>query len=122
MSGEILTILAVMVFVISNAMFRRVETTISPMKINAFRTTIGGMTFFLIILISGLTSFYAVFPALLWIILFLSIFFGQVLGDTFYFFTQERLGTTKALAVAMIFPFFTFIISTILLGTSIPLR
>ena len=54
------------------------------------------------------------------ILLLVSIFFGQVIGDTAYFIGQESLGTTIALAISGTMPFFTFLIS-IMIGKEIPL-
>ncbi len=116
MIGEIFAIFAVLTFVVSNVLFRKVEQATSPTFINFFRTAVGTLTFIIIALIIG--AFFNIFllPWELWIILFVSFLFGQVIGDTAYFNAQKELGTTLALAISMTFPLFTFILSLIFLN------
>lgn len=115
MIGVLIAILANLSFVGSNAMFRRVEQDVSPTFINMFRTAIGLITFLLLSLILGIFHTIFLLPWTLWLILIISFVFGQVIGDTFYFKSQKELGTTKALAVSMTFPFFTFILDLLFL-------
>lgn len=119
MLGELFAIGATLCFVISNAIFKRVDTKVSPSQINAFRTIIGFLTYLIIALIVGQFATIFQFPPILWLWLALSFIFGQVLGDTAYFKAQEMLGTTLALAISMTFPIFTIIISSIM-GEVIP--
>ncbi len=119
MLGELFAIGATLCFVLSNAIFKRVDTKVSPSQINAFRTIVGFLTYLFISLIIGQFTTIFQFPPILWLWLALSFLFGQVLGDTAYFKAQEMLGTTLALAIAMTFPIFTIIISYIL-GDVIP--
>ena len=116
MIGEIIAIFAVLTFVVSNVLFRKVEQAASPTFINFFRTAFGTLTFIIVALIIG--AFFNIFllPWGLWIILFVSFLFGQVVGDTAYFNAQKELGTTLALTISMTFPLFTFILSLIFLN------
>ncbi len=115
MTGEIIAILAVLTFVVSNVLFRRTENHTSPSFINFFRTGIGTITFIAITVVLGIFTQIFLLPWTLWVILFLSFLFGQVIGDTAYFKAQKELGTTIALAISMTFPLFTFILSLIFL-------
>ncbi|MEJ2250409.1 MAG: DMT family transporter [Candidatus Lokiarchaeota archaeon] len=115
MFGVIMAILANLTFVVSNAMFRKTEKSTSPPFINMFRTGIGMFTFIIISVIFGIFSLIFLLPWTLWLVLIVSFIFGQVIGDTSYFMAQKDLGTTKALAVSMTFPFFTFILDVIFL-------
>jgi len=116
MIGEIFAIFAVLTFVGSNVLFRKVEHAASPTYINLFRTAVGTLTFIIVALIIG--SFFDIFLLSfeLWLLLFVSFLFGQVIGDTAYFNAQKELGTTLALALSMTFPLFTFILSLIFLN------
>ena len=116
MAGEIIAILAVLTFVVSNVLFRKTEREASPFFINFFRTAIGMLTFLIIAVVLGLISYIFLLPLSLWLMLFLSFLFGQVIGDTAYFKAQKELGTTIALAVSMTFPLFTVILSLIFLN------
>ncbi|MFX1435516.1 MAG: DMT family transporter, partial [Promethearchaeota archaeon] len=116
MAGEWIAILAVLTFVGSNVIFRRTEKEASPKFINFIRTAIGTITFFLLSFIFNIFFTIFLLPWELWILLFASFLFGQVIGDTFYFQAQKELGTTIALAISMTFPLFTFILSLIFLN------
>ncbi|MFX1259595.1 MAG: DMT family transporter [Promethearchaeota archaeon] len=115
MLGELIGILAVLTFVGSNVIFRKTEHEVSPTFINFFRTGIGTLTFFLIIIFFNQLNLIFIIPRELWILLILSFIFGQVIGDTAYFTAQKELGTTITLAISMTFPLFTFIFSLIFL-------
>ncbi|MFX0060358.1 MAG: DMT family transporter [Candidatus Heimdallarchaeota archaeon] len=116
MIGEIIAILAVLTFVGSNVLYRKTEKEASPTFINFIRTAIGTVTFIIISLILRIFLLIFSLPWDLWIILFLSFLFGQVIGDTSYFYAQKILGTTIALAISMTFPLFTFFLSLIFLN------
>ena len=115
MLGEFISILAVLTFVGSNVIFRQTEQEVSPAFINFFRTSIGTLTFLLIILLINQYNLIFIIPWQLWLLLISSFIFGQVIGDTAYFTAQKELGTTIALAISMTFPLFTFILSLIFL-------
>ncbi len=115
MLGELIAILAVLTFVGSNVIFRKTEKEVSPTFINFFRTGIGTLTFFLIIIFLNQLNLIFIIPWELWFLLILSFIFGQVIGDTAYFTAQKELGTTITLAISMTFPLFTFILSLIFL-------
>jgi drug/metabolite transporter (DMT)-like permease len=115
MIGEIIAILAVLTFVISNVLFRKTERHASPSYINFFRTGIGTLTFTVIAVVLGIFTQIFLLPWYLWVLLYLSFLFGQVIGDTAYFKAQKELGTTIALAISMTFPLFTFFLSLIFL-------
>jgi len=119
MAGEVIAVFAVLLFSISNAMIRKVETIASPVQINAVRTTTGAITF---VVIAGAMLFLddvITFSREIWFYLLISILFAQVLGDSLYLKSQELLGTTKALAISMTFPLITFLFSVIILKDTI---
>ncbi|MHA1670329.1 MAG: DMT family transporter [Promethearchaeota archaeon] len=122
MAGEIIAILAVLTFVISNVIFKRAEHEASPTFINFIRTTIGTLTFFIFAIIFNVFFHIFLLPWELWMILCISFIFGQIIGDTAYFKAQKELGTTIALAISMIFPLITFILSIIFLNEPFDLR
>jgi drug/metabolite transporter (DMT)-like permease len=122
MAGEFIAIIAILTFVISNVIFKRTEQEATPTFINFIRTGVGTLTFFIIAIIFNILPYIFLLPWELWVILFTSFIFGQIIGDTAYFIAQKELGTTLALAVSMIFPLITFILSIIFLNEPFNLR
>jgi len=122
MAGEFTAIIAVLCFVGSNVLFRRTEHQASPLFINLFRTAIGTLTFIIIALILNIFLQIFLIPWNLWLVLFMSFLFGQVIADTSYFKAQRELGTTIAMAVSMTFPLFTYMLSLIFLNRPFELR
>jgi len=121
-SGEILAFLSIISYVLSSAMFRKIETKVSPSQINAFRTTFGALSFIIIGVFLSLYGNLNMYSISLIALLLVSIIFGQIIGDTSYFHSQERMGTTMTLAITTTFPFFTFVLSIIFLDANIPLE
>ena len=115
MAGEVIALAATLSFVLSNVIFRKCEHEASPLFINTFRTLIGVITFFAIAAYSGIFHLIFSLSLELWIWLILSFVFGQVLGDTSYFMAQKELGPTKALAISMTYPLFSFLLSVLVL-------
>ncbi|WP_371805282.1 DMT family transporter [Candidatus Lokiarchaeum ossiferum] len=122
MNGVLISILANLSFVISNVLFRKTEHEASPKFINTFRTLLGTITFFIMALIFGIFADIFAIPPILWVILIVSFIFGQVIGDTSYFTAQKHLGATKAMAVSMTFPLFTFLLSMIFLDQEFEIK
>ncbi len=122
MAGEITAIIAVLTFVISNVIFRKTDLDASPTFINFFRTGIGTISFFLIALILNIFIKIFLIPWEIWIFLIISFAFGQVLGDTAYFKAQQELGATRAIAVSMTFPAFTFLLSLLFLNQAFDIK
>lgn len=116
MAGEWIALAATLSFVLSNVLFRKCEHEASPLFINTFRTLIGVFTFFIIAAVSGIFPLIFLLSWDLWLWLILSFVFGQVLGDTSYFMAQRELGPTKALAISMTYPLFSFVLSVIFLN------
>jgi len=116
MAGELFAFLAVFTFVVSNVIFRQTEHKVTPVFINFIRTGIGTLTFIILAIVFNVFFHIFLVPWNLWFLLVLSFVCGQVIGDTSYFTAQRELGTTKALAVSMTFPLFTFIISMLFLN------
>ncbi|MHA1910840.1 MAG: DMT family transporter [Candidatus Kariarchaeaceae archaeon] len=121
-SGEVLAFLSIISYVLSSAMFRKIETKVSPEQINAFRTTFGALSFIIFGFFLSLYGNLNMYSLSLIALLLVSIIFGQIVGDTFYFHSQKRMGTTITLAITTTFPFFTFILSIIFLDAYIPLE
>jgi len=108
--GIAFAISANFVFALSNVFFRKTEKDTSPTMINLFRTSIGVLSFFLIALFSGILPIVFTLPLDLVGLLMLSSIFGQVVGDSAYFYSQFYLGPTKALTISLTYPFFTILI------------
>ncbi len=114
MAGELLALATAITFPLANAMLKKIDNLFTPSQINAIRTSIGAISFVVFILIFNQWKFLPLVSTSLLILLLISIFFGQVIGDTAYFTGQEYLGTTIALTISSTMPFFTFLISLII--------
>ncbi len=107
--GVILAILANIVYPLSFAMIRKVEDKIHPVFICTIRIISACCVFLLIGLISGFFTLIWQISAKIWGILFVSLLGLDIFGDIAYFYAQKRLGTTKAITVAMSYPLFTML-------------
>ncbi len=120
MPGEILAIAATFTFVLSSAMFRKVENTLSAVQISAFRTSVGLFTFYFLSIYYGFFRYAFSLPPKIIFYLVISIVAGQVIGDTLYLYTQEKIGTTLSITLSTTFPFFTFLVAFIVRNETVP--
>ncbi|RMG33748.1 MAG: DMT family transporter [Methanobacteriota archaeon] len=120
MAGELLAISATITFVLSSAMFRKVEAYLTSAQISAFRTLVGLITFYIIGLVSNLFHYALQISLNLILLLIVSILAGQVIGDTLYLLAQERIGTSLSIALSTTFPFFTFFIAYVVRKETVP--
>ncbi len=116
MLGELLAIVTVLCVILSNVLFRKIDGSVSPFHINAFRTSFGGLIFLFVAIIGDMFMHSSLIPPLLWILMLVSIVFGQIIGDTAYFQTQKMIGTTSAMSITTTFPIFTLFLSIIILA------
>jgi drug/metabolite transporter (DMT)-like permease len=119
-SGTLYALVAVFFFVLSSAMFRKIEKKVSPTQINAFRTTIGALTFIIMAFFYSVYANLNMYSLSLIALLIVSVIFGQIIGDTAFFYSQEKIGTTITLSISMTFPFFTFILSIVFIDAYVP--
>ncbi len=120
MAGELLAVSATLTFVLSSAMFRKVESQLSSAQISAFRTFVGLVTFYIIAISSNLFHYALTISMDLVFLLIISILAGQVVGDTLYLVSQERIGTSLSIALSTTFPFFTFLIAYLVRKETVP--
>lgn len=120
MAGEIFAISATLTFVLSSAMFRKVETQLSSAQISAFRTFIGLVTFYFAGFYFNLFQYINRISLNLLGLLIISILAGQVIGDTLYLLAQERIGTSLSIALSTTFPFFTFFVAFVVRKETVP--
>ena len=73
MAGELYALLAAITFPLSNTIFRKIDKKFSPLEINSVRTTIGAITFVILVVLLGflpeITSFHLELQILLILIL-----------------------------------------------------
>ncbi len=110
-SGILLGFTAMIIYVFYNVLFRKVDHIVHPFAMNAIRTTIAMVTFWIIGAFAGIFGYIQLLTPKIWVMLIISIVFGQIIGDTAFFLAQQKLGTTMALGVSGTFPFFTILIS-----------
>jgi DME family drug/metabolite transporter len=122
MYGEIFAILTNVSFALSFVLARKIEKEVTPIFQNAIRATIGFITFFIICLSFGIFLKVFSLPALLVLILTMSILFTVILGDTAYLHSQKILGPAKALAITTTSPFFTILFATVFLNRQLSIN
>ncbi|MFW9872821.1 MAG: DMT family transporter [Candidatus Thorarchaeota archaeon] len=117
-----MAIFTVLSFSLSFVLARRLEKHFTPIFQNTVRSLVGLITFFTIALAFGILLELFLLPIILIILLMLSILFNVIFGDTAYLHSQKILGPAKALAIANISPFFTFLFAAMFLSRPITIQ
>jgi len=122
MYGEIMGILTGISFALSFVLARKIEDEATPIFQNAIRSLIGFITFLTICLLTGVFLKIFSLPVILILILWMSILFTVILGDTIYLQSQKILGPAKALSITTTTPFFTLLFAIFFLNHSISIQ
>lgn len=122
MYGELMGILTGVSFALSFVLARKIENEATPIFQNAIRSVVGFITFLVICLIYGVFLKIFSIPIILVAILWMSILFTVILGDTIYLQSQKILGPAKALAISTTTPFFTILFATLFLNRPISIQ
>ena len=116
--GELVALSTAFTFGLSNVFFRKVENIYPPLIINLVRSTLGLISFSIIILINNqLPILYSVLLNIITLILLvISGLLGQAIGDTIYFYSQKLVGVSIALPISFSFPVWTSIYAILFLN------
>ncbi|MFW9882728.1 MAG: DMT family transporter [Candidatus Thorarchaeota archaeon] len=122
MYGELMAILTGLSFALSFVLARKIEKEATPIFQTAIRSIVGFITFLLICLLFGVFLKIFSLSLILVLILFASILFTVILGDTAYLLSQKILGPARALAITTTTPFFTILFAIIFLNRPISVQ
>ncbi|MFX1600195.1 MAG: DMT family transporter [Promethearchaeota archaeon] len=109
-------------FALSFVLARKIENEATPIFQNAIRSVVGFITFLVICFFYGVFLKIFSIPIILVAILWMSILFTVILGDTIYLQSQKILGPAKALAISTTTPFFTILFATLFLNRPISIQ
>jgi len=110
MIGIATGLLSSAIYAVSVVVYRSQSDSIRPLAIGSVKmwVALAFMTA-LVVLPIRFEPFYIPQEALVYLVV--SVFFGAVLGDTFYLSAQERIGVSYAFPIAMSFPIFTYVLA-----------
>ncbi|MFX1570961.1 MAG: DMT family transporter [Promethearchaeota archaeon] len=122
MYGEIMAVFTGISFALSFVLARKIENEATAIFQNTVRSIVGFLTFLIISLSFGV--FIEIFKLSIFIVLllFLSITFTVIIGDTTYLQSQKYLGPAKALAITTTTPFFTILFEIFFLNRLVSIQ
>jgi drug/metabolite transporter (DMT)-like permease len=112
--GIISALLAMVFFGVSNVLYKKMSEDISVLDISLSRIWVSlPLAYMFGILASGSLTFtvpqQSLFP------LILSMVVGVILGDTMYYYSQERIGVARAFPIAMSYPLLVYFLTAVYL-------
>ena len=119
--GVLCALAATILFAITNVIYRKIDNEISVLDIVITRIWVSLPLAYLFAVGSTGTIFVAVPPDSM-IPLALSMIFGIVIGDTFYYLSQERIGVARAFPIVMSYPLVVYLMAALFLEESIILQ
>lgn len=113
--GILCAIAATVFFGITNVIYKKIDDQISVIDIVVTRIWVSlPISYIFAVGASGTLTFSipmeSMFP------LAISMILGIVLGDTLYFFSQERIGVGRAFPIVMSYPLVVYLLAAIFLG------
>lgn len=113
--GILCAIAATVVFGITNVIYKKIDNEISVIDIVVTRIWVSlPLSYFFAVGSTGTVNFSipveSMFP------LAVSMILGIVIGDTMYFFSQERIGVGRAFPIVMSYPLVVYTMAAIFLG------
>ena len=105
--GEFFSFLAALCWAVAALLYKRIANKYPAFTVNIVRTT-GGVTFLAVyILFSGsqiTSSMLANLPTVVWLYLFLSSLLAFLVGDTLYIMAIHKIGVSRAMPLASLYP------------------
>jgi drug/metabolite transporter (DMT)-like permease len=116
--GILFAVAATAFFGVTNVIYKRLSSDISAIDITFSRIWVSLPLAYMFAVIST-DSYQIIIPLESMFPLALSMLLGIVLGDTMYFFSQERIGVTRAFPIAMSYPLMVYLLTAYFLGEPI---
>ena len=113
--GEFFSFLAALCWAVAALLYKRIASKYPAFTVNVVRTT-GGVIFLAIyVMFSGsqLTShMLSHLPTVVWFYLFLSSLFAFLVGDTLYIIAIHKIGVSRAMPLASLYPIVVMVFSS----------
>ena len=112
--GILCAITATVVFGITNVIYRKIDNEISVIDIVVTRIWVSLPIAYIFAVVSSGTIYFTLPPESLFP-LAVSMILGIVIGDTMYFFSQERIGVGRAFPIVMSYPLVVYLLAAMFL-------
>jgi len=119
--GILCAIAATVFFGITNVIYKKIDKEISVIDIVVTRIWVSLPISYIFAVISAGTVFISI-PAESMFPLAISMILGIVIGDTLYFFSQERIGVGRAFPIVMSYPLVVYLMAAVYLAEPVILQ
>ncbi|MGY5881658.1 MAG: DMT family transporter [Candidatus Thorarchaeota archaeon] len=119
--GILCAIAATVFFGITNVVYKKIDNEISVIDIVVTRIWVSLPISYVFAVGSAGTVNFSI-PAEAMIPLAVSMILGIVIGDTMYFFSQERIGVGRAFPIVMSYPLVVYALAALFLGEPVILQ
>jgi drug/metabolite transporter (DMT)-like permease len=113
--GQAAGLLCAALFGLSNIVYKSQSNEIRPLAITSLKMWISLPLMTALVIMPTILGLQLV-PVTAILPLTLSIIPGAIIGDMIYFYSQARIGVSRAFPIAMIFPLITYLLSIVFLG------
>jgi len=119
--GILCAIAATVFFGITNVIYKKIDKEISVIDIVVTRIWVSLPISYIFAVVSADTVFISI-PAESMFPLAISMILGIVIGDTLYFFSQERIGVGRAFPIVMSYPLVVYLMAAVYLAEPVILQ
>jgi uncharacterized membrane protein len=92
---------------------------VDTLSFNAFRVLVGALFFYLLIPFFGGASLFGQLTTPTVLAIAVSVVLGFCFGDSIYFWSMTKIGASRTMPIAGVFPVFTWLIAVPLLGEEV---
>lgn len=92
---------------------------VDTLSFNAFRVVVGALFFFILLPFFGGAQLMAQLSALTMLIVAVSVVLGFCIGDSVYFWSMTKIGASRTMPIAGVYPVFTWLLAVPLLGEQV---
>lgn len=119
--GVLSALIATLLFGVTNVVYKRIDNDIGPLDITFTRIWVSlPLAYIFAVMAAGSIEFTIPEPSMM--PLAVSMIFGIVIGDTLYFYSQERIGVSRAFPIAMSYPLLVYLLAAMFLEEPVILQ
>ncbi len=92
---------------------------VDTLSFNAFRVLVGALFFWILVPFFGGTALLAQLSAPTGLVILGSVLCGFCLGDSIYFWSMTKIGVSRSMPIAGVYPVFTWLLAVPILGEQV---
>lgn len=117
--GILCGLTAAFIWSTTSLMVKAQAAQVDTLSFNAFRVVVGALFFYFLLPFFGGAQLMAQLPPLTMLAISVSVVLGFCIGDSVYFWSMTKIGASRTMPIAGVYPVFTWLLAVPLLGEKV---